>query len=66
MYWKLIKDVSRRMDFEITEVEATLYDFILARCKPTKEDKLPVTRKLLIKLCDAMPKVLQGYDVILA
>ena len=65
MYWKLIKDVSRKMNFLITEVETTLHDFILAWCKPTKDDKLPVTRKLLIKLCNAAPKVLQGYDVIL-
>ena len=66
MMWKLIRDMSKKLKFVITQEDIMMYNFVLAQCKPTKDDKLPVTRELLKELCYVALRVLQAYDAKMA
>ena len=43
-----------------------LFDWVLVNAKESRDDKVPISIRLLIELCDAAEKVLVGYNQVLA
>ena len=65
-HWWQIRQVSSKVDHQLSDVERNLYDIIIAHCKPVQDNKLPVSRELLNELCRVAPLVLQSYNAKLA
>ena len=65
-HWRVVKEVSRNFKVQIPPRLETLFDFVLAGARPVKDNKLPVTKKLLRALCGAATRVLEEYDATIA
>ena len=65
-HWKTLEDLGTYLGKEPMDEAIALFDWVLANAKESKDDKVPVSKRLLIELCEATEKVLVGYDQILA
>ena len=64
--WSTLHLVGKTLGERIpTELEVD-FQFVKDEGKETKDDKFPIPRRLLLKLCEASNIILMGYNVLLA
>ena len=63
--WAFIKKLAQIQCFNITERMDDHFDHILAECRPIADDKMPVSRKLLVELLSVSEQTFQEYNAAL-
>ena len=63
--WLFIKKLADLQDYTITELMNDHFDHVLAECHPISDDKMPVSRSLLVQLLIVSEKTFQEYNATL-
>ena len=63
--WLFIKKLADLQDYTITELMDDHFDHVLAECSPISDDKMPVSRSLLVQLLKVSEKTFQEYNAAL-
>ena len=64
--WETLKRVCHELKFTILHKHEVHYKAVKADCREVKDNKLPVSRELLIQLCEAALVIFTGYTACLA
>ena len=64
--WSTIKKLGKHLDCPITEAQEADFELVLDAGKELKDNKVPVSRDLLKKLCHAADTVFEKYNAALA
>ena len=65
-HWGTLKRVCHAIGFKVVHKHEVHYKAVKADCREVKDNKLPVSRELLIQLCEAALVVFTGYTACLA
>ena len=66
MHYQMIKKLALHLEVNINPRQRVAYDSVVARGKPVKDNKMPVSKDCLIELCNAADIIFTGYDALLA
>ena len=64
--WGTLKRVCHAIKFTVVHKHEVHYKAVKADCREVKDNKLPVSRELLIQLCEAALVIFTGYTACLA
>ena len=64
--WSTLRLVGETLGERIPRELKVDFQFVKDEGKETKDDKFPIPRRLLLKLCEASNIILMGYNVLLA
>ena len=64
-HWNLLTTLAERRHQVITPQQEAEFNMVLARCKPSVDNKMPVSKTLLNEFCAAADQVFQEYDATL-